>query len=304
MPLDKNPTKTMSIEKAWLRDIRRRWAAYSKAVISELRNPSTLAINRDGFEFDFTASQIRVYMSFVERQIRELLLGTGEAPNWQAQYQAQSYQRALDLTRAQLISQGASIIRTQEEIALGAALQPMSATPSLAIGPITSQPIHQDALQFLFTRSYESLNGWTDALARETRQILIDGVEQGQGIREVTRNLTSRIDVSRSRAELIARTETIQASQRGATNEAKRLEEELGEVVQMRWITSRDDRVRHLHASWHGTLATPEDNFKRIQISPWNCRCAQIATLEDSITPKKQDKFRKERQALLSIVRV
>jgi SPP1 gp7 family putative phage head morphogenesis protein len=303
MATSKNPTKTLSIEKAWIRDISRRWSRFKKSSINLLNdmNQQSLAINK-AQPFQLDPSQIRIYMSFIENQISRLLLESGQAPNWQSAYQAQSYQRALEVTRAQLISQGADIVRTQEEIRQGLALQPMTATPSLSTG-LATQPIHQNALQFLFTRSYDSLKGWTDALSRETRQILVDGIEQGQGIREVRKNIVDRIGVSRSRAELIARTETIQAYQRGASNEGARLEEELGEKILMRWVTARDSRVRHTHANWHGTLATPQDNFKRIQVSPWNCRCSQIATIEDAITPAKEKRFKKERKALLMMER-
>jgi len=302
MPLSKSPTRTLTIEKTWKREIDRRWRAYKKSTIAQLIAINNPLVQTNAVKpFSLDASQIRVYMTFIETQVARLLLETQQAPNWQSKYQIQSYQRALDTTRAQLISQGAPIIRTQLEIAAGAVLQPLTATPSLAAGIVGSQPIHQDALQFLFTRSYESLKGWTDKLAIETRQILVDGLEQGQGIREVTRNIRDRIGVSKSRAELIARTETIQAYQRGSTNEASRLEDELGEPILMRWVTSIDGRVRHLHAGWHGTLVTPEDNFSRIQRSPWNCRCAQIATIAEANTPAKNKKFKEQRKALLAL---
>ena len=178
----------------------------------------------------------------------------------------------------------------------------MSAIPSISTGAIVA-PIHQDALQFLYTRSYDSLKNWTDKMSVETRQILVDGMEQGKGIRDLTKELTARIDVSRSRAELIARTETINSYQRGATTEAKRLEEELDEPILMRWISAEDSRVRRTHAAWHGTLVTPEENFARIGVSPFNCRCSQIATIEDSITPAKEAKFKKQRKALLRMNR-
>lgn len=302
MPLSRNPTKTLTIEKSWQREINRRWREYKKTTIRMLDRFNNETIRANAVKpFELDASQIRIYMTFLDAQIQSLLLETAQAPNWQARYQLQSYQRALDATRAQLISQGAQIIRTQEEIAAGLALRPLTATPSLAAGIVISQPVHQDALQFLFSRSYDSLKGWTDKLSTETRQILVNGVEQGQGIREITKNITDRIDVSKSRAEVIARTETIQAYQRGATNETKRLEEELGEEIKMRWVTAMDSRVRHLHAAWHGTLVTPKENFARIERSPWNCRCSQIATIEEAITPKKEKKFKEQRKALLRL---
>ena len=303
MALTKSPTHTLTIEKAWLREIRRRWRLYKKTTIAELHRMNNALIRTNATKpFEFDGSQIRIYMSFIETQIQRLLLETETAPNWQAKYQLNSYQRALEATRGQLISQGAAIIPTQEEVLIGQGLRPLSAIPSIATGSIT-QPIHQDALQFLYTRSFDSLKNWTDKMSVETRQILVDAMEQGKGIRELTRNITDRIDVSRSRAETIARTETIQAYQRGATTEAKRLEEELDEPILMRWISAGDSRVRNLHANWHGTLVTPEENFKRIGVSSFNCRCAQIATIEDAITPVKEKKFKEQRKALLRLER-
>lgn len=298
MTISKNPTKTGSIEKAWLRDLSKRWRKYKQATLKLLTDQNKALTTNAAEPFAMDASQIRVYMTFIESQIRSILLGTDSAPNWQARYQFMSYQRALEVTRAQLASQGAGMIRTPEEQAAGLALQPFTATPSLSTGVIT-QPIHQGALQFLYTRSYESLKGWTDKLAIETRQILMDGLEQGKGIREVRRQIYDRIGVSKARSELIARTETIQAYQRSASAEAARLEEELGEPIKMRWLSAEDSRVRPLHASYHGTLVSPSKNFERISISPWNCRCSQVATLEDSITPKTEEKFRKQRERLM-----
>ena len=69
----------------------------------------------------------------------------------------------------------------------------------------------------------------------------------------------------------------------------------------MRWLTRKDSVVRHQHALWHGTLATPEDNFKRISVSPYNCRCAQSPVIPIANTKKKQDKFDEERKVLLAL---
>ena len=140
-------------------------------------------------------------------------------------------------------------------------------------------------------------------MATETRQILFDGIAQGKGIDDVVRDMVARIDVSRSRARVIARTETIQAFQLSSTNETARAAEEIGEEILLRWLTARDGRVRHLHAGWHGTLVTPKDNLARINVSPWNCRCAQAPVIPEANTRAKQKKFDKERKQLLSIER-
>lgn len=308
MAISSNPTQTRTFEKNWERDINRRWAEFKRTTVAELRrlnklaNPNDIIIANKGALFTISASQQRTYMAFLQAEIDRLLLGTPEPPNWQAQYQAQAYQRGLDSTRASLISQGADIVPTEIERLASLDLTPFTATS--ALGTITSNaPIHQDALEFLFTRSYEKLNGWTDAMATETRQILFDGVAQGKGIDDVVREMVKRQDVSKTRARVIARTETIQAFQISTTNEAARAAEEIGEEVLLRWLTTRSVRVRHLHANWHGTLSTPAENRKRINISPWNCECGQAPVIAEANTKAKKKKFKKEREQLLAIER-
>lgn len=308
MAISSNPTKTRTIENNWLRDINRRWAAFEKSAVDQLRrlNAQEVAIEpitNKGAVFDISTSQLRVYMAFLQREITRLLMVTAEPPNWQATYQAQAYQRGLDNARINLAQQGASLIPTAQEVAAASELTPFTATSTLGTTISSGAPIHQDALEFLFTRSYEKLDGWTSAMATETRQILFDGVAQGDGIDDVVRKMVARIDVSRTRSRVIARTETIQAFQISTTNEATRASEEIGAPVLLRWLTVRDERVRHLHANWHGTLATPKQNRARINVSPWNCRCGQGPVIPEANTEKKQKKFDKERKQLLRLER-
>ncbi len=304
MALSKNPTRTAVIEANWERDIRRRWLAFKQSTTEALRRLNagdSPILTNEGALFTISPVQQRTFMAFLQTQIDRLLLGTTEAPNWQGIYQAQSYQRGIDATRQSLISQGSGIVPTEVERLAAIDLTPFTATPSLGIS--SNAPIHQDALEFLFERSYEKLNGWTDSMASETRQILFDGVAQGKGIEDVVREMVARQDVSRNRARVIARTETIQAFQLSSTNEAERAADEIGEPVLLRWLTARDDRVRHLHATWHGTLSTPKENKARINVSPWNCRCASAPVIPEANTEAKQKKFKKEREQLLTLER-
>lgn len=243
--------------------------------------------------------QVRTYMEFYRLQIEDLLLGNEPPVNWQNQYQLQAYGRGLQDARRELISQGAQIIPTPQEQAVAAGLSPTLFTAIPSIGAAGAGPIHRDALQFLFTRSFESLDGWTDALARETRQILMTGIAEGQGIDEVVRNFRKRIDVSRTRARVIARTETIQAYQHATANETERAEIETGEEFLIRWLTVRDSKVRHLHALWHGTLTTVKEYRRRIGVSPWQCRCGSGTVIPEADTAAKREKFKKERRQLL-----
>ena len=298
---NRNPTRTLGIERRWHREINRRWAEYRTRVTTRLRADQAMLTNAASV-FTMSAERQRVYMRFVEDEIQRLLLATEQAPNWQAQYQLESYTRGLERTRAALVAQGADLVPTVGEQLTAAGLRPFTATPSLG-GGSTAAPIHQDALEFLYTRSYESLGNWTDKLATETRQILFDGVTEGQGIDEVVRRMVDRIDVSRSRARVIAQTETVQAYQRSNGAEATRASEEIGKPVLLRWLTVMDSRVRHLHAQYHGTLSTPEEYARKIGVSPWNCRCASAPVIPRADTAKKRAKFTEERRLMMLVER-
>ncbi len=303
--LTNNPTKTRTIEKAWLRETRRRWREFKKQVTDELlrQQARALTINAEAIALD--DSQLRAFMVFYQRKIEELLLGTSSPPNWQARYQLEAYQRGLRRVRASLRQQGATLIPTTEDIQVAQTFTPerLTATPSLVgdVGSAVSRPIHQASIEFLTTRSYTSLKGWTDALERETRQIISDSIVEGRGIDETVRAMGERIDVSRSRAQTIARTETVQAYQTSSISATQDASEELGEELMMRWITARDDRVRSLHAGWHGTVRTPEEMNRRKGISPYNCRCALVTVIPEAQTEATEERFTKQREQLLAL---
>lgn len=304
MKLTPNPTRTRSIEAAWLRDIRRRWTEYSRRTLTrlELMNEQALRVNTPSDPFVMSVEQQNIYMRYVQDQIDAILLGGTEPPNWQAQYQLQSYERALAQIRGELIRQGARIVPTEAERLAAAGLEPFSATPTLSTGP-TAAPVHRDALQFLYTRSYDALQGWTAALARQTREILFDGVQLGQQSRVIARRLQERIDVSASRARTIAQTETNQAYSRASIAEIDRAAEETGEDIKTRWITARDSRVRHSHAELHGVVM-PTERAQLVKVTDGiNCRCALVPVIPGTDTPKRQARFEAERAALLLLER-
>lgn len=303
MAISRDPTRTRAIERAWLRDIARRWREFERTVIARLLETPQLVVNAEADPFVMSASQQRTYMAFVEREINRLLLAGAEPPNWQAQYQLQSYERGLQQVRDALMAQGAPITPTAAERLAAEGMTTFSATPTLSTGGIPGGQVHTDALEFLFQRSYTSLKGWTDAMSRQTRQVLFDGVEQGQNPREIARRITERIEVSALRARTIAQTETNQAYSRASLAEIARASEETGEDIETRWITARDSRVRHSHAEVHGVVMTRERAQQIKMTDGINCRCALVPVIPGTDTAKRRARFEQERTVLLLLER-
>lgn len=286
-----NPTGTTKIEKAYLREVSKRYASLISAIKEKLKeNTSPLTTNAT---IGMNAEQQRVFMAWLLGAIEELT-GTPEN-NWQHEYQLQAYARALESTRASLISQGADIVLTDQELIQS---QGLSFTATATLGSqIVAPAIHQDALEFLFTRSYESLKGWNDSLAKEVRQITFDAVKNGTGITEITDQIVERTKVARSRAETIARTEIHQSYKESALNEVDRADEELGEELMVRWISALKPNTRHRHAGFHGEVMTTERARKiksgtYLASDRYNCQCA-IAPVIPGVndTPQKNKKF-------------
>lgn len=305
-----NPTQTRGIEKRWLKEINRRWARFTRAIIGELKvmNDASLAVSRldaprilGNAALGIDASQARIYMDFVQTQINLLLMETPQSPNWQAKYQVESYKKSLDMFSAQLRIQGESALATTFEQQAATLLSPFTATPSIGAVAVAASPIHRDALEFVFTRGYDSLDNWTSKLQTEVRQIVFDSISTGEGFEHTSKQIRLRTEVSKSRAKLIAQTEVNQAYGIAQINEARRTEEILEEPVQLRWLTKRDGKVRDLHAKWHGTVTSPDETQRRKNVSPYNCRCGLALVVKGANTQAKVEKFKKERDELLAL---
>ena len=294
-----NPSKTKTLTESWFRDINKRWSEFQSKVVSELKSENKISVNEKEI-FSMSPSQVRVYMQFYSNLVSELLIGTNEAPNWQAKYQLDSYMRSVARARADLIAQGLSLEPTLQESAFAMELSPeqFTAIPTLGVAATTTlAPIHADSLEFLFSRSYSTLKGWTDKMEVETRQILTDAVSQGKGITETVNEMTARINVSKSRAQVIARTEIIQAYQIGSINEVERSSEEVGEEQELFWISALlVGRTRDLHWNWHGDRISIKEARRRIGVSPWNCLCALRAAVKGKLLQKKEAQYKEEKE--------
>ena len=275
----RNPTKTLQIENRWKKEINRRWGLYGRRTLGRLRDFDAGVIVNAEDPFLMSPEQQRAYMAFVEAEIARLLLGNTPPQNWQNEYQLEAYQRGLAATRAQLIARGAEIVPTEAERLAAQGLAPFTATPALGATAVAGDAIHRDALEFLYRRSYSSLQNWTDRLGTETRQILFDGVAQGQGVDEITRKLRDRIGVSRSYARRIAQTETNQAYSRSSINEATRASEELQQDIRLRWLTVEDSKVRPHHQSLNNKVMTRQAAARVKMTDGVNCRCGLAPTL-------------------------
>jgi len=280
MALTNNPNRTKTIEKAWNREISKRWSRFFSAVkkiplssiTTNITDPEQAEIDRFLETYEFLANLI--------------LLGDDRG-SWQNKYQTQAYERSLQ----RAIAESKSLFTTEE-------LEVIFLFSVSTVG-VLLMPSHRNELNFLHIRANDALTGWVQGLIKDTRSIIHDN--HGKLSRDkLIALLKDRIGFSASSARRIATTEITQAAQRATTLQAQELEASLDESVKVRWITRNDSVVRHLHAGWHGLKFTPEQAEVNINISPWNCRCGLKVVVESKDTKKVNKQFKKEREMLLA----
>lgn len=275
MALTNNPNKTKSIEKKWNREIKNRWGL-AWAEIKKLSLNSMIA-NLD----DQEQSEVDIFLASFAAIVNAILLGG----DWQNKYQTTAYERSSERTLSSIKSS-----LTAEEILF-------------ISGLIGDQPFflpeNRNELSFLHKRANDSLEGWVRNLIKDTNSIVHDNYGK-LNKDELISLIQERFDVTESRARTIATTEITQASQRAVTTQAKIMALTLGKEVGIRWITVRDSKVRHLHASWHGKIFTNEQAERNFNISPWNCRCGLKAVVMDRDPARLRARFAKERKFLLA----
>lgn len=287
-----DPTKTVAIRNRWAGQFSVRYKKLKGRInkillkgdpgdIDPQINPLTL----NAFEFTNDAQSIAQFMKWLDAQVEDLIYTDNANPAniWQNEYIDDSYLRGIKLTDAEIKKLGI----TQDMIDQARAAEIVgTATPSLASGVGTglgtaTMPIHLDALQLLYLREYGALKGVTDEMSKQIRRVLVEGVEQGLGVRELAKNINNRVDkIGLTRSNLIARTESVRAYNIAAINEGEALAKELGVKPMYRWKDSDDFRVRETHEDRNGNIYTAEEAMKLI--GEPNCRCSlQLVFLDD-----------------------
>lgn len=303
-----NPTRTGRIERAWLKDVNRRWREFNKAAKDELYKTQSFTVNflgpvDESGQLRMSEAQIKQYMKFVRQALDDIILGVVKRDGveimvndeWMRKYIERSYLQALQVSEKQLeasgiVSGGTGVL----DIVKG------TATPSLVSSTASAvlAPIHLDTIAFLHNRAFNSLSQVTDEMASDIRKILVSGVEEGKSLRETWQAISERTGIKKSRAELITRTETIQAYQKGVINTATQYQQIVESELMLVWRATMV-RTREQHVRWHGLIDTPEKMNERLTVSPYNCRCSLSIVTDITMPPEKMARMKAERRALL-----
>lgn len=123
----------------------------------------------------------------------------------------------------------------------------------------------------------------TDTTKREIRAALTAGLAEGEGIPALTARIQESGAFARSRAELIARTETTRVTNGGQRESLAAYAAESGDRVTKRWLNAGDERVRDSHREpLNGEVRDIDEPFSNGLQAPGEpgCRCTLIYSME------------------------
>lgn len=124
----------------------------------------------------------------------------------------------------------------------------------------------------------------------DVRDVLEEPDTFGLRVEDLSKRIQERADVSKSRADLIARDQTLKLN--GQLNQTR---QENAGVVEYIWSTSHDERVRPIHVELDGTRqrwsdppVTDEDGNVNHPGQDFQCRCVALPVVADLDEPAEE----------------
>lgn len=269
----KDPTRTTALRSRFEQEMNRRFAKLRRLIAGSIIHHDILdlrtnAVPSQKFDFSSDPKKVNEFMKWVRSESNLVILGTknGTAVKsandaWANVYLESAYQKGLSQAASELRSQGVKV------------------SPTWVDGAFF-QPVHADAAGIIFTRAFDELKDVTSEMADQMGAVLAQGIAEGQGPDAIARMLTDRVDkVGRTRARLIARTETISAHAKATLNAYKEAGAE-GVTVQAEFTTAGDDDVCPECDALEGTIYSIDDADGLIPVHP-NCRCAFLPVVDN-----------------------
>lgn len=281
-----DPTQQKGRERRAYADLRRRLRAINAEiqdkVVAQLQ-PREIAVNGLRayllnaervciYELDYL--QLRRIDETIAEIIQRIMMQRGEQWDvWMQQYTAEAYQQGAAYAQSSLAVQ--------------------SAVYSSAYSNIESvlfTPEYQRRIAVVTSRTFNSMEGFTDELITTTRRILGDTIAQGKSPRWAAQQLKGYLvdtegdqKKAASRAATIARTELGVAYRSAVMDESQRASESLGLVTKLLWVSALLSTTRIDHASRHGKTYTRAEvtDFYSKRGQAINCRCSQTPVVVD-----------------------
>lgn len=269
-----DPTRTTLLRRKFMADMTRRFKKLGRAiqvlVVDDdafgLEGPAILQV-KQVWRFRTDAQKVQSYRVWLQQQVDAGILspvGGISGKPWTAPYIESAYKRGglrayTDLRAAELANHPSLFEGGQAEFIRTAFGQP--------------EALHK--IELLYGRAFDELKGVTAVMGQQMSRTLSEGLAQGRGPATIARELRKNVTtITRTRANVVARTEIIRAHAEGQLDAFERLGvEEVG--VMAEWSTAGDERVCIECGELEGVVMTVKEARGLLPRHP-NCRCVWI----------------------------
>lgn len=149
-----------------------------------------------------------------------------------------------------------------------------------------AQPVGVERIKLLASRSFDDLKNVTHDMGTRMSRTLMDGLTQGKSPHDVARDLVGDVEISRARAETIARSEIVRAHAEGQLDSFDKLGvSHIGVAVE--WSTTGDNKVCEKCQPLEGIVLKVSEAHGTIPRHP-NCRCAYLPANVDEDDPSQK----------------
>ena len=247
---------------------------YDKGDLNEAPNsgslkynpPEALATNADAWRFNSDPEKLQKFQEWLRRQLQQFLVGRTQEELWRV-YTEQGIRKGA----ARSFEDARGIEKLKDA---GTALAFYAGTKEEFLRSSFRQPESVSKIQLLASRTFTDLKNVTEDMATRMSRTLVDGLTSGQGPRQIAVKLDADLDIGRTRALTIARTEIIRAHAEGQLLALEQLGvQEVGAMVE--WSTAGDERVCPLCKPLEGVVLKIDEAKGMLPRHP-NCRCAWI----------------------------
>jgi len=142
-------------------------------------------------------------------------------------------------------------------------------------------PNDVQALGMMIDHNLIEIRGMEDFMKKEVMRVLSTGMLEGQGNEKIARAMVERIDVSKNRAMMIARTETIRNYSQASIARYKS-----AGLSQWRWITAMDERACEECMSKDNEIFDMGEEQPPLHV---NCRCSVSPYIDENLTPSPEE---------------
>ena len=281
-PLRLDPTRTTLLRRKFMAEMRRRFDKVYTEIVD-------LIVDKDAFglveqkivvlnatskqwKYQNNPQKIASFKQWLNDMVKKNILAVssvkipGQA--WTADYVWTAHKSGLLKSQA-AASKGSAITLPQY----------LAGTQAQYLMSAFSRPATMESLQMLYTGTYDSLVGVTSAMDVQMSRILTSGFVQGDNPIVIAREMKNALGISKTKAEMIARTEIIRAHAEGQLNGFETLSID-NVTPDVEFSAIHDSKLCPECEDLDGQIYTIAEARGLVPVHP-NCRCSWSPIIKD-----------------------